>query len=161
MAERREPGHEPQPLHRLERLGRTCRRPSSAEGIRFDTNYYYWPGSWVQDRPGLFTGSGFPKRFADTDGSLVDVYQAATQLTDESQQNIANEIAVLLDNATGAKGYYAVVTANMHTDTDKADHPGADAIIEAAQARGVPTCRPSRCSPGSTAATRRPSPACR
>src|SRR5205085_2172777 len=36
-----------------------------AHGIRFDTNYYYWPGSWIQDRPGLFTGSGLPMRFAD------------------------------------------------------------------------------------------------
>ncbi|HEY6597497.1 MAG TPA: hypothetical protein VI011_25855, partial [Asanoa sp.] len=23
-----------------------------AHGIRLDTNYYYWPGGWVQDRPG-------------------------------------------------------------------------------------------------------------
>ena len=30
------------------------------KGIHLDTNYYYWPGAWVQDRPGLFTGSGFP-----------------------------------------------------------------------------------------------------
>ena len=51
---------------------RACRRPSTnrthciawsdwatqpkvelAHGIRLDTNYYYWPPSWVQDRPGL------------------------------------------------------------------------------------------------------------
>ena len=37
----------------------------------------------------MFTGSGFPMRFADTDGSLIDVYQAATQLTDESEIDIA------------------------------------------------------------------------
>jgi hypothetical protein len=113
-----------------------------AQGIRFDTNYYYWPGGWVQDRPGLFTGSGFPMRFANTDGSLVDVFQAATQLTDESDQTIAGEIPVLLDNALGAKGFYAVITANMHTDAERLQppggHPGADAIIEAARARGVP-----------------------
>jgi flagellar hook capping protein FlgD len=107
-----------------------------AQGIRFDANYYYWPGAWVQDRPGLFTGSGLPMRFGDTDGSLIDVYQAATQLTDESGQTIANEIPVLLDNAIGAKGYYAVITANMHTDV--ANSPGANTIIEEAQARGVP-----------------------
>ena len=81
-------------------------------------------------------------RFADTDGSLIDVYQAATQLTDESDQDIATESAVLLDNAIGAKGYYAVVTANMHTDD--ADSPGADAIIAAAQARGVPVVSASQ-----------------
>ena len=38
-------------------------------GIRFDTNYYYWPGTWVQDRPGFMTGSGMPMRFADIDGT--------------------------------------------------------------------------------------------
>ena len=106
------------------------------QGIRFDTDYYYWPEAWIHDRPGLFTGSGLPQRFADTDGSLIDVYQAATQLTDESGQNIPNEIAVLLDNAIGANGFYAVVTANMHTDL--ADHTQANQIIAAAQARGVP-----------------------
>ena len=42
----------------------------------------------------------------------------------------------LLDNALGAEGYYGVFTANMHTDS--ADIAGADAIVEAALARGVP-----------------------
>ena len=64
--------------------GRRSRRSSSTNGIRLDTNYYYWPAAWVQDRPGYFTGSGMPMRFADLDGSLIDVYQAATQMTDES-----------------------------------------------------------------------------
>ena len=36
-----------------------------ANGMRLDTNYYYWPGSWVQNRPGFMTGSGMPMRFAD------------------------------------------------------------------------------------------------
>jgi hypothetical protein len=107
-----------------------------AHGVRFDTNYYYWPGSWVQNRPGLFTGSGFPMRFADLDGSTIDVYQAATQITDESDQTIPTHIAALLDGALGADGYYAVVTANMHTDHP--DHPGAQAIVAAAKQRGVP-----------------------
>jgi hypothetical protein len=108
------------------------------QGIRFDTNYYYWPDAWIHNHPaGLFTGSGFPQRFADDpDGSLIDVYQAATQITDESGQNIQTTIDALLDNATGADGFYAVVTANMHTDL--ANHVGANQIIAAAQAHGVP-----------------------
>jgi hypothetical protein len=105
-------------------------------GVRFDANYYYWPESWVRDRPGMFTGSGFPMRFADADGSLIDVYQAATQLTDESGIDVDRHIQALLDGALGSDGYYGVFTANMHTDAD--DHPGADAIVDAAQARGVP-----------------------
>jgi len=107
-----------------------------AHGIRFDTNYYYWPGSWVQDRPGFFTGSGMPMRFADLDGTRIDVYQAATQMTDESGQSYAFNIDTLLDNALGAPGYYGVITANMHTDS--ASHAGSDAIVASAQARGVP-----------------------
>jgi hypothetical protein len=105
-------------------------------GVRLDTNYYYWPAAWVQDRPGMFTGSGFPMRFADGDGSLIDVYQAATQLTDESGINIDRHIQALLDGALGPDGYYGVFTANMHTD--EPDHPGADAIVTAATSRGVP-----------------------
>ena len=111
-----------------------------ARGVRFDTNYYYWPASWVQDRPGLFTGSGFPMRFADANGSLIDVYQAATQLTDELSgppwPYVPAHVRALLDRALGPEGYYAVVTTNMHTDTG--NHAGANAIVAEAVQRGVP-----------------------
>jgi hypothetical protein len=105
-------------------------------GIRLDTSYYYWPPSWLADRPGFFTGSGIPMRFAGLDGTMIDVYQAATQLTDESGQTYPYEIATLLDNALGSQGYYGAFTANMHTDS--VSSTGSDAIIAAAQARGVP-----------------------
>jgi hypothetical protein len=104
-------------------------------GIRFDTNYYYWPEAWVQNRPGMFTGSGMPMRFADLDGSLIDVYQATTQITDESGVDIPAHIAALLSNALGPQGYYGVFTMNMHTDSLSA---GADAIVADAKSRGVP-----------------------
>ncbi|MEO8216511.1 MAG: N,N-dimethylformamidase beta subunit family domain-containing protein [Acidobacteriota bacterium] len=107
-----------------------------AHGIRFDTNYYYWPDTWVQDRPGLFTGSGMPMRFADLDGSMIDVYQAATQMTDESGITYSTHIDTLLDNALGPLGYYGVFTMNMHTDSS--DHPGANTVVAAAQSRSVP-----------------------
>ena len=107
-----------------------------ANGIRLDTNYYYWPPRLGQDRPGMFTGSGMPMRFADLDGSMIDVYQAATQMTDESGQTYPFTIDTLLDRALGPEGYYGVFTANMHTDA--ADSSGSDAIVASAQARGVP-----------------------
>ena len=107
-----------------------------ANGIRLDTNYYYWPGAWVLDRPGYFTGSGMPMRFADLDGSLIDVYQAATQMTDESGITYSTHINTLLDNAIGAPGYYGVVTTNMHTDNP--NHPGQQTVVNAALARDVP-----------------------
>jgi hypothetical protein len=105
-------------------------------GIRLDTNYYYWPGGFVGNRPGMFTGSGFPMRFTDRNGSMIDVYQATTQLTDESGQDIPVEFDELLNKALGPEGYYGVFTANMHTDL--ADHKGADAIVEESLDRGVP-----------------------
>ena len=105
-------------------------------GIRFDTNYYYWPPSWIQDRPGMFTGSGMPMRFAKTDGTRIDVYQAATQMTDESGQSFPFTIDTLLGNAVGPLGYYGAFTANMHNDSSQSS--GADAIVASAQSHGVP-----------------------
>ncbi|GGB92486.1 N,N-dimethylformamidase beta subunit family domain-containing protein [Dyadobacter sediminis] len=108
-------------------------------GIRLDANYYYWPDVWVNNRPGMFTGSGMPMRFANLDGTLIDVYQATTQLTDESGITYSTHINKLLDNATGSKGYYGVFTANMHTDVNGGNSSnGSDVIVAAAQQRQVP-----------------------
>jgi methionine-rich copper-binding protein CopC len=104
--------------------------------IRLDTNYYYWPGTWILDRPGMFTGSGMPMRFAKLDGSLIDVYQAATQITDESNQTEPKNINALLDGATGANGYYGAFTINAHTDASSS--AVSDAVIASAQAHNVP-----------------------
>jgi len=108
----------------------------NAHGIRFDVNYYYWPGSWIQDRPGMFTGSGMPMRFANMTGSIIDCYQGPTVITDESGQTISTHINSLLDKALGAEGYYGAFVMNMHTDT--ADHTGSNTIISAALSRNVP-----------------------
>jgi hypothetical protein len=109
------------------------------KGIRLDTTYYYWPDTWVQNRPGFFTGSGMPMRFTDASGTLIDVYQATTQMTDESGQTYPFTIDTLLNNAVGLQGYYGAFTANMHTDYNpSAGQAGSDAIVASAQARGIP-----------------------
>jgi phosphodiesterase/alkaline phosphatase D-like protein len=109
-----------------------------AHGIRLDTNYYHWPDFWLQTN-GFMTGSGIPMRFARLDGSTVDVYQAATQMTDESGQSYPAAAITLMDNALGPQGYYGVFTANMHTDSSTGDtQVAAGQIVAAAQARGVP-----------------------
>ena len=105
-------------------------------GIRFDTNYYYWPGAWVQNRPGMFTGSGFPMRFADADGSLIDVYQAATQLTDESGIDVRRAHLGAARRRARARGLLRRLHG-QHAHR-QADNPGADAIVAEATARGVP-----------------------
>jgi hypothetical protein len=105
-------------------------------GIRLDTNYYYWPGSWINNRPGFMTGSGMPMRFADTDGTIIDVYQAATQMTDESGQTYAATPDALLDNALGPLGYYGAFVANMHTDEPTTFED--DQLLGSATSHGVP-----------------------
>jgi hypothetical protein len=105
-------------------------------GLRLDTSYYYWPDIWVQGRPGLFTGSGLPMRYSDRNGNAIDVYQAPTQFPDETTWNYPDDINTVLGNAVGSQGFYAVLTANMHTDDPQS--PRSDAIVAAAQAYGVP-----------------------
>ena len=104
-------------------------------GIHLDTDYYYWPGSWVADRPGLFTGSGFAQRFSTSDGQLIDVYQATTQMTDESLQTYPQTAIALMDAAIN-QGYYGTFVANIHSDGNS-EAINAQ-IIAAAKARGVP-----------------------
>lgn len=78
-------------------------------GVRLDLNYYYWPGSWVQDRPGFMNGSGMVMRFADTDGSMIDSYQLASHLVNESGQTWPQNIDLMLERALGPEGYYGIL----------------------------------------------------
>lgn len=105
-------------------------------GIRLDTNYYYWPPEWVNDTPGLFTGSGMAMRFAEMDGTMIDAYQAVTQMTDESGQTYPFTAEVLLDRALGAEGYYGAFVTNHHYDNGGVLAPTSEGTIAAAQARG-------------------------
>ena len=73
-----------------------------ARGMRMDGNYYHYPDTWIGNKPGFLTGGGFPMRFADSNGSLIDVYQENTNMTDESGQSYPSTINTLLDNALGS-----------------------------------------------------------
>jgi len=80
-------------------------------------------------------------RFAATNGTIINVFQAATQMTDESDQSYPFTIDTLLDRALGPEGYYGAFVANMHTDANTPSTPGqigSDAILASAQSRGVP-----------------------
>jgi large repetitive protein len=107
-----------------------------SHGIRLDTNYYYWPPAWVNDRPGFFTGSGMPMRHTRPTGEMIDVYHAVSQMTDESQQSYPFTIDTLLDRAVGPLAYYGAFTINAHTDA--ANSTEANAVVASAKARGVP-----------------------
>jgi hypothetical protein len=105
-------------------------------GMRLDTSYYFWPPGWVNNVPGIFTGSVMPMRFMRLDGAYVDVYQATTQMTDESGQVYPFTVDTLLDRAVGPEGYYGAYTINAHTD--QVTSAEAEAAVASAQARGVP-----------------------
>lgn len=105
-----------------------------ANGIRLDMGYYYWPGSWVQNRPGYFTGSAFPQRYTEVNGKFIDVYQAATNVVNENGLAYPAATNAMLDKALGSEGYYAVLS----THDDYSDNgPFSDSIISSAQSRGV------------------------
>jgi chitodextrinase len=108
----------------------------AAYGVRLDTNYYHYPDTWIGNRPGFMTGSGLVMRFADVDGTTIDVYQAHTHMTDEGGQPYPLTVNSLLDRALGPDGYYGIFTANMHTDD--VSSPGSDAIVSSALSRDVP-----------------------
>ena len=63
-----------------------------AHGIRMDANYYHYPPTWIGGKPGFLNGGGFPMRFADLDGTTIDVYQQNTNVTDETTQAFGTEI---------------------------------------------------------------------
>ena len=97
-------------------------------------DYYYWPPEWVAGRPGLFTGSGIPMKFADTDGTSIDIYQGVSQLVNENGINYDSDVNALLTNATGSKGYYGF----FGTHDDYRDSTFSDSIVNASQNFNVP-----------------------
>jgi chitodextrinase len=107
-----------------------------AHGIRFDLNYTNMGAPWINTKPGFMTGSGEIMRFADKDGTPIDVWQAVTQMNDESQQVYPDYAIPLFDNAVGPNGYYGIFATNFHTD-HSAD-ADSDSVVAAAQARGIP-----------------------
>jgi hypothetical protein len=117
-------------------------------GIRLNTDYYWFPAAWTHNRAGLFTGSGMPMRFTAADGSLIDVYQATTYGADDAVKvnaadpTSANDVIpaigkTLMDNALGADGYYGAFTIQVHSDAPE-DAPGRNALIADAMNRHVP-----------------------
>ena len=135
------PSVPPPKTHRMHCLGWSDYDSQPAaelqNGIRLDTSYYYWPPTWVNNVPGMFTGSGMPMRFTDRNGNMIDVYQAATQMTDESGQTYPFTIQTLLANAMGDPGYYGAFVVNAHND--RGNYPGiGPSILNAAKTAGAP-----------------------
>ena len=108
----------------------------AANNTRMDTHYQFKPLAWVGDRPGLFTGSALPMRFARSDGSSIDCYQLAVELTEESGQTYPTTVDSLLTRALDSRGYYGVYGASLQLDGQAS--PASDAIVASATAFNVP-----------------------
>ena len=88
----------------------------------------------------MFTGSGMPQRFATSTGAMIDVYQAATQMTDESGQTFPKQHRHAARQRDRTVGYYGAFTANMHTDFNPSNSSiSSEAIVELGE--GARTCR--------------------
>ncbi len=101
-------------------------------GIRFSLNYYYWPGSWIRGKQGFMTGSGFPMRFADLDGKILDIYQAATHIVDENGIKYAKSVGYMIDKALGPEQFFGMFGTHYDFRNDF-----LSTVIRAAKERGV------------------------
>lgn len=113
-----------------------------ARGVRLDLDYATGPSYWTLDRVGFMNGSGMIMRFADLDGSLIDVYQGFTEMWDSPSNPTPYSpaepawINTLLSNALGSQGYYGAFTVLAHTDFVAS--PLSDAVLTSALPQGVP-----------------------
>ncbi len=114
----------------------TAAQTQLAHGMRLDMSYSFWSPAWVANSPGLLTGSAMPMRFSALNGSLINVYQAPTQMSDDAGQSYPFTINTLLDRALGVEGYFGAYAINASTDL--AASAEATSVVSAARARGVP-----------------------
>jgi hypothetical protein len=72
-------------------------------------------------------------RFADLDGTRIDVYQGVSQLVNENDLVYPDAFATMIDRAQGPEGYYGV----FGTHDDYRDVAFSDGMIATALAKGV------------------------
>lgn len=106
-------------------------RVEMANGMRYTLEYVAYPGSWINGRAPLLTGSGMNMRLTDADGDMLDSYQGVTNFDDTAANTTA--INTLLDNAIGSAGYYGIF--GTHYDMSDAYD---QTVYAAAKARNIP-----------------------
>ena len=117
--------------------GRASRRSSCSTGSASTPTTTTGPAAWVQDRPGMFTGSGFPMRFADArrlaDRRLPGGDAAHRRVGHRHRRRTSG--ALLDERARARRLLRRLHRQHAHRHADNA---GADAIVKEAQRRGVP-----------------------
>jgi hypothetical protein len=104
----------------------------SKVGIRFDMNYYNWPPVWLGGRPGFMTGSGMPMPFVTEDGTVLNIYQAATQLINENKVPQVEGVHSMIERALGPDQFFSAFVAHYDFSDDY-----ANILIDVAQQRRV------------------------
>jgi hypothetical protein len=77
-------------------------------GVRLTMEYEWYPSNWTNGNAGIITGSSMIMRFADLDGTFVDVYNAPTDLDYETDPTDTTMLANL-NAATGSSGFYGMI----------------------------------------------------
>jgi len=120
-------------------------RVLAAEGIKMETNYY----SIQPFAASYMTGSGRPMKFVDENGEIIDVFQQATQVTEDTTIGahsfaphwptdfVLDRMAGIMDASLG--GYYTGITVNIHPVSFAGyARELAEGIWDLARERGIP-----------------------
>ena len=131
------PGHEPQPLHRLERLHDYPPRSSPTTACASTRTTTTGPRAGCRTAPACSPAPACRCASPKTDGSMIDVYQATTQMTDESGQAFPATRQRRCSTTRSAPRATTAPSPPTCTPTT-AFHAGWQAIVDSAQSRGVP-----------------------
>ena len=129
------------PAARTASRGRTgCPRRSwsSSAGCGSTRTTTTTPRAGSGRKPGFMNGGGFPMRFADLDGTQIDVYQQNTNMTDESGQAVPGDGHRAARQRGRRRTATTACSGPTCTPTTRRPTRGAEAIVAAAQARSVP-----------------------
>ena len=156
---RRRPSTQPHALHRLERLRHAAARSSCAHGIRLDTNYYYWPATWVERRARACSPAPACRCASPTLDGTHDRRLPGDDADDRRvRPDATRSRSTRCSTARSAPRATTAPSPPTCTPTPPSQ-PGSDAIVASAQARGVPIVSARQMLTGSTAATARRSAA--
>jgi hypothetical protein len=130
-------------------------------GMQLDTNFYLW-GPWLQRSNGQWVcagypnGSGLPLPFVDQTGTIIPLYQQATELVDEqmiagiasSYCNLSQDQALALSEQfldQSQAGFYSAITVQAHTDYYLGNtSQWLQGLLSYAQTKGIPVWTASR-----------------